>query len=234
MEGIWSGTVPGADEESGTLILDIEQEGGDITGGAGELREDEASGGQAAVLSVEGGSVVDDGSVTILLVERGGDLPLRITGEVSGDALEATMTTPGGEVPFSLERGGGTGGAQEARVYDASGGWSGTVTDETGDEGGLEFDLEQDGTALSGTGVLVVGGERVPFGPVTGSVDGAGAVELAYRRPGAPEGVAMGFSGALEGGSISGESTLVVPGASGEPETRTGTFRLSRSGTPSP
>ena len=231
VEGTWSGTASGADGESGTLTLDIEQEGDSVTGGSGELREDEASGGQAALLSVEGGSVGDDGSVTILAVERGSDVPLKIAGEVSGDALEASLSTPGGEIPFSLERGGGTGGAEEARVPDASGRWSGTATDETGDEAGLEFSLEQDSSSLSGSGVLVVGGERVPFEPVTGSVDGAGAVELAYRRPGAPEGSSMSFSGTLNGNSLSGEATLDPGGASDRSE---GTFRLSRSGTSNP
>ena len=227
VEGTWSGTASGADGESGTLTLDLEQEGERVTGGYGELREDESSGGQAALLSVEGGSVGDDGSVTVLAVQRGNDLPIRINGEVSGDALKATFAVEGNEFPVSLERGGVTGTPDGALVPDASGDWAGTATDETGDETGLEFSLEQDGTALSGNGVLVAGGDRVPFGPVAGSVDGAGAVEFAYR-PGAWEEGFLGFSGTLEGDSISGESTLVMPGSSGELETRRATFFLDR------
>ena len=104
VEGTWSGAVSRADGGSGTLTLDVEQEGEEVTGGSGELREDEASGGQAALLSVEGGSVGDDGSVTILAVQRDNELPIRITGAVSGDALRATFAAAGGEFPISMER----------------------------------------------------------------------------------------------------------------------------------
>lgn len=226
VEGAWSGAVSGAYEESGTLTLDVEQEGERVTGGFGELREDNSSGGQAALLSVEGGSVGGDGSVTILAVQRGNDLPIRITGEVSGDDLRATLAADDGEFPIALKRDVGTGNPEGANRPDASGGWAGTVDDDTGDRGRLEFSLEQDGSTLSGSGILTVGGERVPFGPLTGSVDAAGAVELVYEH--GSKGGSMSFFGTLEADSMSGEATLVTPDGSRGPEAQRGTFSLDR------
>ncbi len=104
VDGEWSGSVQGANGEAGVVVLELQQEGDAITGGTGELREDEASGGQGVSLSIEGGSVSDDGQVAMNAVSDGAQ-PVRLTGTVSGDTLELTLVTQGGdELPMTLKR----------------------------------------------------------------------------------------------------------------------------------
>lgn len=106
MEGAWSGEATG--EESGYVSLDLNQDGEEVTG-SGELRESAGSGGQGLTFSIQGGSVREDGSVTLpAFIDAGGVREqLRFTGEVSGDEMDLTATGSEGEIPVALERGEG-------------------------------------------------------------------------------------------------------------------------------
>lgn len=106
VEGAWSGPLSGQGGESGTVKLDLRQEGGSITGGSGELREDEASGGQAILLQVKGGSVGQDGAVEVRAFADGNQ-PVTISGDLEGDTLRASLVTrTGEELPMALTRDG--------------------------------------------------------------------------------------------------------------------------------
>lgn len=104
MEGSWSGPLSGQGGEAGTVKLDLRQKGGNITGGTGELREDEASGGQAILLEVRGGSVEQDGDVEIRAFADGNQ-PVTLSGTLEGDRFKAALVTQtGGELPMTLTR----------------------------------------------------------------------------------------------------------------------------------
>lgn len=118
-------------------------------------------------------------------------------------------------------------GDPSGAVPDVSGAWSGTVTDETGAEGSLQVSLEQRGPTLTGNGAVVTdgaGGKSIS--PLEGSVDDTGALNLAYRHPEGLETVAL--RGTLDGESISGEATLSRAAETGQQQTHTATFFLTR------
>ena len=102
LEGDWSGNLSGQNGEAGSIQLSLEQDGDTITGN-GEIRENDESGGEAIFLSVDGGSVQDDGSVA-LEVTSDGSQPVRITGQIEGDTLDGTFQTTGGDLPMTLQK----------------------------------------------------------------------------------------------------------------------------------
>lgn len=147
--------------------------------------------------------------------------------------------------PLESDAGGATGGAagdpfggseavspepqNTADLPDASGAWSGTITDDTGAEGRLEFSVGQQGATLSATGVLTSDDEPQTIEPLTGTVDDTGAVSLVYR---AADGNGIwSFDGTLDGESISGESTLTLDEGPDQAEPDRATFFLSRAST---
>ena len=150
----------------------------------------------------------------------GDDAPSNSAGSDSGGG--------DGAGDLASESSAATGSASAEDAPDVSGGWSGTATDDTGEESRLQFDIEQNGATLSATAYIRGDGddEATPIEPLTGSVTDAGTVELALESS-QGEG-SLSFAGTLDGSAISGESTLTQESDSGGQQTDQASFVVSR------